>query len=511
MTASSNNNNTPEALPYEPVSTPKTVEVDGPRAYVSISIRPVLYLSAAIALLQSLQFGWSVSQLNLATFNDDDDCKARPVKEGTCIMFPGHTKAEWTWVVNLWVVGGMLGSLTCGRFSDAIGRKKAMVMGAVFMIAGAAIMAAANSIAVFSVGRFIAGIASGFSSAVPNGYINEITPPHLRNRFGIGYQIAVTIGIVLVGLTFFFADTNSGWRYIAGFPIVLASFLLLGYPFMVESPTWLLVRGRREEAENEIARLYGRENVKLALSWMEEPRVQVDAENPADTDSNDASDSDAASDQAAANPWKALFSSAYRQQALLAVMLSLAQQFSGINAVFFYSSDMFKDAGLSDTRIGSTIVNIVNMLPVFVAGALGTKFGNRKMILFGHVGMLICAICMTVSLLVSLPAVSIVFTAIYVAIFEVSLGPLVFVIATSIFPNELRASGTSLCLFANWAGTLVVGIGYPYVSDALGDWGFVPFWVTLTLFGLYMVKFLPETTGKTDEEVQQLFRRRQLL
>ncbi|TMW68187.1 hypothetical protein Poli38472_007859 [Pythium oligandrum] len=487
-----------------PQTPPLHVDQEPPseKTYESMLVNTVLFTSVGLALLHPMQYGWTVSQVNLSTFHNEDACNARPVAPGTCLMFPGHSSGSWKWVVNLWIVGGVVGSIGCAKISDHFGRKKALMMNAIIMIIGAVVQASAPSLTAYAIGRFISGVASGAGSALPNGYINEISPPHLRNRLGSMYQISLCFFIILVGSSFFFANTSSGWRYIGGFPIVLASLFLLGSTkFMVESPVWLLNQGRREEAEHEIARLFGEHNIELAMSWL----------NP--VESNTASTVEQGNAiaehlESAGNPWKALFSAEFREQTIIALMLSLGQQLSGINVVFLYSSAMFKDAGLSDDRIGSMVVNVVNVLPTLFAGGLGTRYGNRRMILIGHIVMMLSCVGIMVALSANSPVVSIVFTALYVTAFAITLGPLVFVVLTAMFPNALRASGTSLCLFVNWLGVLVIGVGYPYVSDALDDLAFLPFVVLLAGFGFFLFKFLPETAGKTSEEIQDIFRRK---
>ncbi|TMW68191.1 hypothetical protein Poli38472_007863 [Pythium oligandrum] len=479
-----------ETEAYAPLASPQKVSVEP-----SVVARAILFMSVGLSLLHPMQYGWSVSQVNLSTFHNDDDCNARPVAPGTCLMFPGHSSASWKWVVNLWIVGGIIGSLGCARISDKFGRKKALMLNALVMIVGAVIQASASSVGVYAFGRFVSGLASGAGSVLVNGYINEISPPHLRNLLGALYQSLLGIGVILVASSFFFADTSSGWRYIGGFPIILGAVFLLGAPiWMVESPAWLLTQGRRDEARQVLTRLYGPESVELALSWLESSQEVEEGEESEVT-------------EAPVNPWKALVSPEVRQQTLVAIMLSISQQMSGINIVFFYSSSMFKDAGLDDDRIGTIIVIIMSVLPTFFSGRLGSRIGNRRVIIGGHIGMMLAATGIIISLSVSSPVISIVFTALYVACFALSLGPLVFVILTSIFPDWLRSSGTSLCLFINWLGALVIGIGYPYVSDALDDLGFLPFVILLAGFGLFMHKFLPETAGKTTDEIQSLFRR----
>ncbi|TMW68185.1 hypothetical protein Poli38472_007857 [Pythium oligandrum] len=480
-------------------------DVNDTSVYASLRVNSILYVCVAFALLLPMQFGWSVSQVNLSTFNNQADCDARPVRPGTCLMFPGHSKGDWMWVVNTWIVGGMIGSLGSGQVSDRFGRKKAMMTIAAIMIVGGVIQAASSSVPVFTVGRFISGLASGASTAVPSGYINEISPPHLRNRLGANFQAAVSLGIMLVCCTFFFANTSSGWRYIGGFPIVIGGAFLVGaVSFLVESPAWLLTTGRKEEAERELARLFGEENVDVALSWLLSARDESVELEEHGRSIKDETSSEGSTVQE--NPWKLLFSPDYRMQTIVAIVVALCQQLTGINAVFFYSSSFFKDAGLDDDRIGNVIVNFFAFFPSFFAGVLSTRFGNRKMMIAGHGVMLAAAVGMTVALLVESSVASIVFTAIYVAAFSVTLGPLVFVIVSAVFPSSLRATGASICLFANWCGSLTVGIGYPYVADALEDLGFLPFIVLLVLFGLVMIKFLPETAGKTDDEILAIFR-----
>ncbi|GLE02927.1 hypothetical protein PINS_up011791 [Pythium insidiosum] len=480
----------------------------------AVPVTSTLYASAWLALLQSMHFGWSLSQLNYSAFHAPHDC-ADTSPTSTCLMFPGHSSTQWTIAVNAWVVGGMLGSLASGAIADAIGRRRTFLMNAVLMIAAAAVQTTSSSVEVFALGRWLAGLASGAATSMPNSYINEIAPPHLRSRLGVGFQLVVAIGIVLVGATFFVANSPSAWRYIAASPVLLAvSFLVLAPFCMVESPTWLLSQGLREEAEAELARLFGHAHVATALDWLgasgdKKPRShpplsrRCTSESSGSRDHDDLESNEPTLPPAATSP--SLFAAAYRKQTLLAVSLAGALQLSGINVVFLYSSSLFKDAGIRDDRVGSLIVNIVNLLPSFVAGALASRFGNRGMILLGQGVMLLSAIGLTVALLVDVSLLSIVFTSLYVAGFSVSLGPLAFLVASEIFPDALRATGASLTLCVNWSCMLLIGVGYPYAAEGLRDLGFLPFMATLSFFLLLLSRTLPETLGKTNAEIQQCF------
>ncbi|RLN38372.1 hypothetical protein BBJ28_00022016, partial [Nothophytophthora sp. Chile5] len=480
---------------YSEVTTPKaganTTAFDEANKAAARSLKPnrILYTTILVALLQPFQSGWSTSQTNLSQYSDTDDCNARPVVEDTCLMFPGHSKLEWTFAVNAWIFGAMVGSLFCGHFSDMWGRKKALMVNCVFMIVGGVIQASVSNVWAFAAGRLIAGIASGTATGTLGAYVNELSPPHMRNILGLGLQISTTIGILVPAITFFFANTSSGWRYLAAFPCILgALFLLLAPSMCVESPAWLLQKGRREEAKQVIARLYGEENVYTVLAWLEV--------------SNKSNEAEQGLVENAPVKEESMFAPRYRLQLAGAILLSCAQQLSGINAVFYYSGSIFKDAGISDSRIGTLVIDFINIFPAFFTGVLAIRFGNRNMILWGLAGMVVMSIGMTVAFVVDVSALSIVFTALYVIVFGVTLGPLVWVMTADMFPDSIRAKASSLCIAINWLSNLIVGVAYPYLADALDDFSYVPFVVLLALFYLLALKLVPETSGKSAEEIQ---------
>ncbi|RLN45037.1 hypothetical protein BBO99_00009454 [Phytophthora kernoviae] len=127
--------------------------------------------------------------MNLSQYNDTDECNARPVAEDTCLVFPGHSKLEWT---------------------DKYGRKAALMDNCIFMIVGGMVQASVSNVWLFALGRLIAGISSGTATATIGGYMNELSPPHIRNPLGLGLQIFMTIGILFPAIAFFFANTSSG-------------------------------------------------------------------------------------------------------------------------------------------------------------------------------------------------------------------------------------------------------------------------------------------------------------
>ncbi|KAE8972065.1 hypothetical protein PR003_g27693 [Phytophthora rubi] len=488
-------------LAYVQVATPdaELAHIDQEAAEARMHVQPtyILYTSVMLAFVLPLQFGWSTSQLNLRKFNNVDDCNARPVVEGTCIMFPGHTKFQWTIVVNAWIVGGMIGAGLVGRFADRFGRKQVLVYNCGFIIAGAVIMASVSNLWAFAVGRLLA-VASGATTGNVGGYINEISPPHLRSLLGAVLHSGITVGILLVATTFFYMDFENGWRYIAAFPIVLAAIFLSMSPFlMVESPVWLLLKGRRAEAEAVLTRLFGTENVPVALEWIESKRKN-DMEMQSSTNEVVRSGKGVNFSELIAPP--------LRRQFIIAFGVAVMQKITGINTVFYYSSGLFKQAGLKNARVSAVIIDIVNMLPTLVSGFFAARFGNRRMLLCGLTGMFISAIGVTLSLSFSWSTLSILFIATYVGSFGVSLGPLMYVVIADIFPDYARATVTSICVLTAWSANLVVGVGYPYISSALDDLAYLPFGVLLAISFVFVFALLPETSGKTNDEIQDEFR-----
>lgn len=462
----------------------------------------VLYVSVVLSLIQAFQYGWATGQVNLKTYHNKATCAADPIKEGTCVMFPGHTTTQWTFLVNAWVVGGMFGSLLCAKPSDTFGRRRTLWFNGIIMIASGLVEMTAHSIWQFTAGRFIAGIASGFATGITGGYIAEISPPHLRSTFGTGFHVALSAGILVVAITFFFLDTSSGWRYGAAVQLAIGGvFMVLAPIYMVESPAWLLGKGKQAEAESEIARLYGKEQVAKVLTWIQPARKNMST--AFFSKDLEVAKTDAAEEQ---KGFWAIFEPQYRRQLIIAIAVSAFHQVSGINAVIFYSSSIFSTAGIRDPRVGTLIVDIVNCLPTLIFGFVAKYFGTRTMLLGGSFTMLVCAIAMTFTLVYGVNSLSVVFTAVYVGAFGVSFGPLVWSVTAELFPLSIRSSAVSLCMTVMWIAKLIVGVGYPYMNEEMENYSFIPFMGTLTFAITFMYFLVPETTNKTIDEIQAEFK-----
>ncbi|RLN75472.1 hypothetical protein BBO99_00008291, partial [Phytophthora kernoviae] len=316
--------------------------------------------------------------MNLAQCNDTDECIARPVADNTCLMFPSHSKLEWTFAVNAWIVDAMISCLGCGHFSDKFGRKKTLMSNCIFMLAGGVVQSAVSNIWLFTLGRLIAGIASGTATATIGAFVNALSPPHKRNTLGMGMQIFMTLGIFFPAVCFFFANTSDGWRYPQRIRVRAGGNLPAAGPIDVRKQQG----GSVEEGLIDSA-----------------PKPTLKQES--------------------------VFDPRYRMQLACGILL--------------YPS-------ISDPRIGTLIIEFINIWPAIFTGAMCSHFGARNMITWGLSGMFMMTVLMTVAFVVDMPVLSILFTALHVAMFGATVGSLCWVMTAEVSPDSICASASSLCI-----------------------------------------------------------------
>ncbi|KAF0716066.1 Aste57867_3046 [Aphanomyces stellatus] len=448
----------------------------------------VLWVTVGIALMGAFQFGWLLSQLNYKPFNAK--CTAKVIPADACLMFPGHSSTEWTMAVTSWIVGGAIGAMVSGVPADKFGRKKTLLFNAVVMIVGATIQVLSTDIYVFSFGRMISGIASGAAINVCNVLISEISPCQMRGMFTTGLQVGVAVGSLAVTTAHYVLNSETyAWRMLVGFPIVLGALQILLMPFVTLSPVWLVAHGRLDEAGAELKRLYRPTNTQAILNAL----VAAHDEEQRET--------------VGVNPWAAMFSAKYRKQLVIAIVLCSAQQLCGINAVMYYSSNIFASAGVSDPRIGNTIVNVVRTTAIILAAYVMDKFNRRTLLGYGMSVMAVAATGIMLSLKYESAIVSVLATGLFVGSFCLSIGPMGWMVSSEIFPDFLHANAGAIGTMFTWLGNFLVGVFYPTLSDPsnLGVYAFSIFIGLLVVFVIFVRVVVPETAGKTYVEIQRAF------
>lgn len=292
-------------------------------------------------------------------------------------------------------------------------------------------------------------------------------------------------------------STSSLWPWmvaIHGFGGVagIAAGLLL-----VESPRWLITRDREEEARRVLLQLRGYDSPSHCDAEIAEIQAA----------------SQSTRGQAAPSMLQVFRDPALRWPIIIMITLQVAQQLSGINAVMFYSSSFFRDAGVSNPNFGTLAVGAVNFLATGLAVYLIDKAGRKPLLLWGSIGMLLSAIALTITLVLKdgpsvsgstgtvLSDVSIAFVLLFVIFFEIGLGPIPWLIGGEMLSEGPRATGMSIGAATNWFFTTVVALCFPAVQKALGDYSFLPFIIFIALAVVFTYFFVPETRGRTPAEV----------
>ena len=406
------------------------------------------------------------------------------------------------WAMSSALIGCIIGAVVSGFLSDRYGRKRTLLGCAFLFIIASLSTGLAGSFGAFVCFRMLGGIGIGLASALSPMYIAEVTPSEVRGRFVSLNQMTIVIGILLAQIVnvliaekvpegasdaFIAASWNGqmAWRWMfwaCGVPSIL--FFLFTF-FIPESPRWLFKAGKPEAAfpvlEKIGGKLYAQQETENIKSSFDEASEKVN--------------------------FKALLNPVYLPILIIGVILAVFQQWCGINTVFNYAEEIFTAAGygVSDTLFNIVITGSVNLIFTFVAMFTVDKWGRKKLMLFGSIGLAINYLLLGSAFFFQLKGVAVlalVVTAI--AIFAMSLGPIVWVILSEIFPNRIRGAAMALATFSLWTACFVLTYTFPLLNKSLGAAG--TFWVYsgICLLGfIFIIIKLPETKGKSLEEIEK--------
>lgn len=398
------------------------------------------------------------------------------------------------WIVSSILVGGAIGVLISGPLSDAIGRKKALCISALICAAPTVLIFFINSVFLLVLCRLIAGFGIGIASTLSVTYITEMAPPHIRGSLATIYQFAIGIGIsaayfVNSAITSS-GDTSwnmtTGWHYMLGSAALPAILYLLFLLLIPESPRWLINKKRNEEAYSILKKINGERIAQTQLAAIKSSMNQAQKGN-----------------------WRILFKPGYRSALGIGLFLAFFQQLVGINAVIYYAPEVFIKAGMTQN------LGLVLTLSIGISGTLGVlcsmwlvdKLGRRALMMIGTALMSIILLLIGYGFYFNLPGyTTIFFIVLYIFAFNASLGPVVWVILSEIFPNQVRGVAMSVATFFMWVANWGVSTIFPSMMTKLG--GSFSFWIfmiagIITL--IFIGKNLPETKGKTLEQIEQLW------
>jgi MFS transporter, SP family, xylose:H+ symportor len=382
------------------------------------------------------------------------------------------------------LIGTVLGSIIAGVPAQRYGRKKVLIAIALMYLLSAAGCALSSGWFLFVMFRFIGGVAVGASSVVGPMYISEISPAHLRGRLAGSFQLNIVLGIFVAYITnYFFAGSGEdSWRWMLGVMMVPAGIFAILVRTIPESPRWLILNHETEKAIPIMNRI-GEVNTQQAI---EDIRASV-------TDIKEK-----------------LFQPRYSKPIMFAVILAMFNQLSGINAIIYYAPRIFEMAGFDTANafLQPIYIGAANLLFTLLAMTMIDRFGRKKLLIIGSFGM-IFFLGMTAYAFkdpgVANPNV-IWYLIGFIAFFAFSQGAVIWVFISEIFPNSVRSQGGSLGSFTHWIMAAIISWTFPIIvegSDMGGYYSFVFYTLMMALHLFFVWKFLPETKGKTLEEIQK--------
>ena len=410
--------------------------------------------------------------------------------------------AETGFAASSALIGCILGAAIAGPLSDGYGRKRALMLSAVLFTISAIGSAVPRTLLEFNVARIIGGVGVGMASLLSPLYIAEIAPPDIRGRLVSYNQFAIVTGILAVYFVNYYIaglgndlwNVTMGWRWMFGsetLPAVLFFFSLLAIP---ESPRWLVKRGEDQRALGILSRLSSPEEARTGVAAIKATLVEK------------------------AESLAGLFAPGMRIVLVIGIALAILQQITGINVFMYYAPEIFKQVGAgTDTALLQTvIVGAFNVTFTVIAIWTVDRIGRKPLLIVGASGMGLSLVGLGLAAYyTTTQAWVLIFILGYIACFALSMGPVVWVVLSEIYPTRLRGRAMALATLLLWAANFVVSQTFPVINE---DPGLVatfrhafPFWLYALFCAVTVVVtwlFVPETKGKTLEEIEQYWRKR---
>jgi sugar porter (SP) family MFS transporter len=389
------------------------------------------------------------------------------------------------------LIGTVIGSMIAGKPAQRYGRKKVLLVIALMYLLSAIGCSLTPTWTLFIIFRMIGGIAVGASSVVGPMYISEISPAAVRGRLTGMFQLNIVIGILVAFLTnFAFLHLGAGsWRWMVGIMVIPAGLFALLLRIIPESPRWLILNNRDEEA----ARIFERTGEPDARSVIHEEHALLSGENK----------------KLQHGPEENLFSRKFRKPILYAVLLAMFNQLSGINAILYYAPRIFEMAGFSKQAsfLQPVYIGGANLIFTLLGMSIIDKVGRKTLLITGAIGMIIflglTAFAFNTG---SANHLVILYLVGFIAFFAMSQGAVIWVFISEIFPNSVRSQGSSLGSFTHWIMAAIIAWTFPIIVNGSPNGGFYSFifFSCMVLISLIFIwKVMPETKGRTLEQIQK--------
>jgi SP family arabinose:H+ symporter-like MFS transporter len=401
------------------------------------------------------------------------------------------------WAASSLLVGCMVGAILGGPLGDHLGRKPSLVCCGILFALSSVASALPETLSQFAWARFAGGVAIGAASMLSPLYIAEISPEKVRGTLVALYQLAIVVGILVV----FFVNleiqrlgdeawnTSTGWRWMFASLAVPSLLFVVMMAMVPESPRWLMKVGRTEQAQAILARVGGAENARREVQQIQETLQQEEGR------------------------WSELLTSGYSRALLIGILLAVFGQFSGINAIMYYAPEIFKSAGAGTDSafLQTVIVGLVNLAFTFVAIGFVDKAGRRPLLIIGTLVQVV-SLSATGYLLQTNAQGTLLLASIlvFVAAFAVAMGPIPWIVNSEIFPTKLRGRAMSVAIVMLWLADFIVTQTFPMLRESPAVGPAKTFWIYAAcslLSTIFVVTMVPETKGRTLEEIEASWRK----
>ncbi len=408
------------------------------------------------------------------------------------------------WAMSSALVGCIAGAMGSGLLSERFGRKPTLILAAALFTLSAFGTGGTNTFDLFIAYRLLGGLGIGLASSISPIYIAEVAPADMRGRFVSINQLTIVIGVLSAQITNYLIaqpvapeatnlqimqswNGQMGWRWMFWaelFPASLFFFLMFLVP---ESPRWLTKNHKKEDALKVLSKVGGKDYALKVLNNIVDS-LKGNSEKVR---------------------LKDLFSLKVRPVLIIGIVLAVFQQWCGINVVFNYAEEVFSAAGfgVTDVLFNIVITGIVNLVFTFIALRTVDSWGRRKLMIFGSAGLVITYILLGGSYFFELNGfLVLLFVVLSISIYAMSLAPITWVVLSEIFPNKIRGAAMAVATTSLWVASFVLTYTFPLLNNTLKASGTFWIYALICVGGLiFIYKKLPETKGKTLEEIEEYF------
>jgi SP family arabinose:H+ symporter-like MFS transporter len=392
---------------------------------------------------------------------------------------------ELGWGTGSLVLGAMIGALGSGGLTDRFGRKKVLIYVALLFALSCLGSALSQTFVSFFLSRILGGLSVGAASVLSPMYVAEVAPRKIRGTLVSIYQLTIVIGILISYLiNYGLYGVENDWRWMFATGIVPSVLFFLGLFAIPESPRWLYLKGDRDKSRAVLGRIVGAADADLEL---EEIARTMETRESGTT-------------------LRELLSPSTRKAAFVGLLIAGLIQLDGMNAVVNYAPKIFRGAGfeIQNALLKTSFIGFINFVFTFVAIVVIDKVGRRTLYLVGSLGMSVALLCLATTYFLHLEGIlTMVFVLAFVAFFAACIGPVFWTLVSEIFPNRIRGKAVALASSIQWSVYFLVALLFPRFLELVGGGFAFLFFAVMTSLQFMLVRhYLPETRGKSLEEIE---------